>query len=173
MFGDTETFRNVKFYTVRLVVVCGACVFRCVALGSEPGTGGNEHPFRTVRFFWGCLGIQKRSGMLSFYTVRLVVVCGACVFRCVALGSEPGTGEVNTRSVPLGFFGGCLGIEKRSGMSRFYTVRLGVVCGACVFRCVALGSEPGTGESEHPSRTVTFFFGGGGGVWGYRNVPEC
>ena len=41
-----------------------------------------------------------------------------------------------------------------------------------MFRCVALGSEPGTGESEHPFRTVRFL-GGGGGVWGYRNVPEC
>ena len=50
-------------------------MFRCVALGSEPGTGESEHQFRTVRFFLGggggggCLGIQKRSGMLSFYTI--------------------------------------------------------------------------------------------------------
>ena len=63
-----------SFYTVRLGVVCGACVFRCVALGSDPGTGESEHPFRTVRFFWGCLGIQKRSGMLSFYTI--LCYCG-------------------------------------------------------------------------------------------------
>ena len=58
---------------VRLGLVCGACVFRCVALGSEPGTGESEHPFRTVRFFWGVFGDTKtfRDAKVLHYSILL------------------------------------------------------------------------------------------------------
>ena len=105
--------------------------------------------------------VNVTRAMCGVMLVRLGLVCGACVFNCSALGSEPGTGESEHlfRTVTETFRN-----------VKFLHCAFGGRFGACVYRCVALDSEPGTGESEHPFRSVRFFVGVFGDTETFRNV---